>query len=51
MKASPKLAMTSLLQGEHLVEHASRRWQFGEEVRESTVFLVKDTDLKVNIDL
>lgn len=47
----PKLAMSSLLQGEHLVEHATRRVQVGEEVHESTVFMVKDTDTKGNIDL
>ncbi|MGL0947017.1 hypothetical protein [Vibrio vulnificus] len=47
----PKLAMNSLLQGEHLVEHASQRINIGEDTRESSVYLVKTTDVKGNIDL
>ncbi|MGR5130889.1 hypothetical protein [Vibrio alfacsensis] len=47
----PKLAISSLVQGEHLVEHAHRTVQFGNEVRDSSVFLVKNTDNKGNIDL
>ncbi|WP_047043889.1 hypothetical protein [Vibrio mexicanus] len=47
----PKLAMSSLIQGEHLVEHATRKVIIGDEVRESSVFLVKNTDTKGNIDL
>lgn len=47
----PKLAMSSLIQGEHLVEHATRKVIIGDQVRESSVFLVKNTDTKGNIDL
>ena len=47
----PKLAMSSLLQGEHLVEYATRTIKVGDDVRESSVYLVKDTDAKGNIDL
>ncbi|MDW2072447.1 hypothetical protein R8O04_18530 [Vibrio sp. 2094] len=47
----PKLAISSLVQGEHLVEHAHRTVQIGNEVRDSSVFLVKNTDSKGNIDL
>ncbi len=47
----PKMAMSSLIQGEHLVEHATRQIKIGEESRESKVFLVKNTDTKGNIDL
>ncbi|USD43344.1 hypothetical protein J4N42_22445 [Vibrio sp. SCSIO 43135] len=47
----PKLAMSSLLQGEHLVEYATRKLHIGDEVRQSSVYLVKDTDTKGNIDL
>ncbi|MCG9640185.1 hypothetical protein L1D22_09765 [Vibrio sp. Isolate34] len=47
----PKLAISSLVQGEHLVEHAHRTLQIGEEVRDSSVYMVKNTDSKGNIDL
>jgi len=47
----PKLAISSLVQGEHLVEHAHRTLQIGDEVRDSNVYLVKNTDTKGNIDL
>lgn len=47
----PKLAISSLVQGEHLVEHAHRTLEIGDEVRDSSVYLVKNTDTKGNIDL
>ncbi|PTO54789.1 hypothetical protein CWN94_09625 [Vibrio splendidus] len=47
----PKLAISSLVQGEHLVEHARRTLQVGDEIRDSSVYLVKNTDNKGNIDL
>jgi hypothetical protein len=47
----PKLAISSLVQGEHLVEHAHRTIQIGDNVRDSSVYLVKNTDNKGNIDL
>ncbi|HHF3023638.1 TPA: hypothetical protein ACPJ0Z_001874 [Vibrio diabolicus] len=47
----PKLAISSLVQGEHLVEHAHRSVKIGNDVRDSSVFLVKNTDSKGNIDL
>ncbi|WP_394131744.1 hypothetical protein [Shewanella maritima] len=47
----PKLAMSSLMQGEHLVEFATRKIEIGDDVKESHVYLVKDTDTKGNIDL
>ncbi|ROR23776.1 hypothetical protein FB440_10248 [Vibrio crassostreae] len=47
----PKLAISSLVQGEHLVEHAHRTIEIGEEVRGSSVYMVKNTDTKGNIDL
>ncbi|MEZ9322121.1 hypothetical protein AB4161_17440 [Vibrio sp. 10N.286.51.E5] len=47
----PKLAISSLVQGEHLVEHAHRTIQIGDEVRDSSVYLIKNTDSKGNIDL
>ncbi|WP_210472787.1 hypothetical protein [Vibrio crassostreae] len=47
----PKLAISSLVQGEHLVEHAHRTIEIGDEVRDSSVYLVKNTDTKGNIDL
>lgn len=50
-KDLPKLAMNSLIQGDHLVEHAYRKITLGDEVQESSVFLVKNTDEKGNIDL
>ncbi|MFA0424218.1 hypothetical protein AB4562_19700, partial [Vibrio sp. 10N.222.54.A1] len=33
----PKLAISSLVQGEHLVEHAHRTLQVGDQVRDSSV--------------
>nr|WP_225874343.1 hypothetical protein [Vibrio algicola] len=47
----PKLGLSSLSSGEHLVEHVFRQVKVGDEVRESRVFVVKDTDQKGNIDL
>lgn len=47
----PKLAMSSLMQGEHLVEYATRETIIGEDSRQSSVYLVKNTDTKGNIDL
>jgi len=47
----PKLAISSLVQGEHLVEHVHRTVQIGNDTRNSSVFLVKNTDSKGNIDL
>ncbi|MEZ8397561.1 hypothetical protein AB6D20_018250 [Vibrio splendidus] len=47
----PKLAISSLVQGEHLVEHARRTLQVGDEIRDSSVYLVKNTYSKGNIDL
>ncbi|MGC9461828.1 hypothetical protein, partial [Vibrio genomosp. F10] len=47
----PKLGLSSLVQGEHLVEHATRFVQVGDEVSELSVFLIKNTDTKGNIDL
>ncbi|MEH0741059.1 hypothetical protein H4F05_05990 [Vibrio cholerae] len=47
----PKLGLSSLTAGEHLVEHVTREVTLGDEVRQSRVFLVKDTDEKGNIDL
>lgn len=47
----PRLGLSSLTAGEHLVEHVERQITIGDEVRKSRVFLVKDTDTKGNIDL
>ncbi|MDE1263652.1 hypothetical protein [Vibrio aestuarianus] len=47
----PKLALSSLMQGDHLVEHAYRKVTIGEDVQESSVYLIKNTDTKGNIDL
>ncbi|MCL1142393.1 hypothetical protein [Shewanella gaetbuli] len=47
----PKLGMSSLLQGEHLVEHVSRSVTINDEVRQSEAYLVQNTDEKGNIDL
>lgn len=47
----PKLAMSSLTLGDHLVEHAHRVITIGDQVRDSSVFMVKNTDEKGNIDL
>lgn len=50
-KEFPKLAMSSLLQGDHFVEHIKRTLQIGDTYRESEAFLIKHTDDKGNIDL
>ena len=50
-KDLPKLAMSSLLQGEHFVEHVQRSIQIGDVKRESQAYLIKHTDQKGNIDL
>ncbi|GLS90232.1 hypothetical protein GCM10007916_12990 [Psychromonas marina] len=47
----PKLALSSLGQGEHLVEYAQNNVQVGDSVTNSNYFLVKKTDKKGNIDL
>lgn len=47
----PKLAISSLVQGEHLVEYTHRTIQLGDEIQDSSAFLVKNTDNKGNIDL
>lgn len=47
----PKFGMSSLAQGEHLVEHVHRRFVVGDQVTESSAYLVKNTDNKGNIDL
>ncbi|WP_153446672.1 hypothetical protein [Vibrio algicola] len=47
----PRLGLSSLTAGEHLVEHVERTITIGDQVRKSRVFLVKDTDEKGNIDL
>ncbi|WP_372075397.1 hypothetical protein [Vibrio amylolyticus] len=47
----PRLGLSSLTAGEHLVEHVERQITIGDQVRKSRVFLVKDTDEKGNIDL
>ncbi|MCL1045349.1 hypothetical protein L2737_08425 [Shewanella electrodiphila] len=47
----PKLGLSSLAQGEHLVEHVSRTTKVGDQERRSEVFLVQNTDEKGNIDL
>ncbi|MEI8673343.1 hypothetical protein P4S52_17330 [Vibrio sp. SA48] len=47
----PKLALSSLMQGDHLVEYAYRKVTIGEDVQESSVYLIKNTDTKGNIDL
>lgn len=47
----PKLGLSSLTSGEHLVEHVTRTVSIGGQSRESRVFLIKDTDEKGNIDL
>ncbi|WP_241901332.1 hypothetical protein [Vibrio sp. 10N.286.49.B3] len=47
----PKLGLSSLIQGEHLVEHVTRSIEVGDNVKHSEVFLVQDTDAKGNIDL
>ncbi|EGQ8172976.1 hypothetical protein ACRTC9_03615 [Vibrio vulnificus] len=47
----PKLGLSSLTAGEHLVEQSTRYIRIGDKERSSRVFLVKDTDNKGNIDL
>nr|WP_235868891.1 hypothetical protein [Vibrio superstes] len=47
----PKLGISSLEMGEHLVEQVDRTVYINDEVRNSSVFLVKSTDQKGNIDL
>ncbi|QLE84604.1 hypothetical protein FLM48_05555 [Shewanella sp. Scap07] len=47
----PKLGVSSLVQGEHLVEHVTRTVTYRDQVHQSTVYLVKNTDRKGNIDL
>ncbi|MBM7035314.1 hypothetical protein [Vibrio ulleungensis] len=47
----PKLGVSSLVQGEHLVEHIHRELSIGDKLHQSNVYLVKDTDAKGNIDL
>ncbi|MCL1065781.1 hypothetical protein L2735_03040 [Shewanella olleyana] len=47
----PKLGLSSLMQGEHLVEHVERTLTVGDDVRTSSVYLVQNTDEKGNIDL
>ncbi|MDR9831202.1 hypothetical protein RCJ22_37055 [Vibrio sp. FNV 38] len=47
----PKLGMSSLTQGEHLVEHVQRKLVLGDDISESSAYLVKNTDSKGNIDL
>lgn len=47
----PKLGLSSLSSGEHLVEYVTRTVSIGDQSRESRVFLIKDTDKKGNIDL
>lgn len=47
----PKLGVSSLMQGEHLVEHIQRQLTIGEKVSRSNVYLVKNTDENGNIDL
>ncbi|MFC1765336.1 hypothetical protein ACFL6U_25105 [Planctomycetota bacterium] len=47
----PKLGMSSLSQGENILEHAKRIFTFKGDVLTSEVFLVRSTDTKGNIDL
>ncbi|QIR14854.1 hypothetical protein [Shewanella aestuarii] len=47
----PKLGMSSMSQGENLVEHAFRSTEYEGEVKTSEIFLVQSTDTKGNIDL
>ncbi|PKF61568.1 hypothetical protein CW745_09575 [Psychromonas sp. psych-6C06] len=47
----PKLGVSSLVQGEHLVEHVQREIDVDGEKHLSQVFLIKKTDDKGNIDL
>ncbi|MCL1143385.1 porin family protein [Shewanella gaetbuli] len=47
----PKLGISSLTQGENLVEHMVRTVVEDGEVHKNEVFMVKTTDIKGNIDL
>ncbi|GEA51513.1 hypothetical protein VIN01S_23170 [Vibrio inusitatus NBRC 102082] len=47
----PKLGISSLDMGDHLVELVSRTVQIADETRETSVYLVKSTDQKGNVDL
>ncbi|MGR5268787.1 hypothetical protein ACPV5R_13635 [Vibrio astriarenae] len=47
----PKLGMSSLAQGEHLVEHVSRTLTIDGKTKQSAAYMVKNTDSKGNIDL
>lgn len=47
----PKFGMSSLSQGENLVEHASRVTEYEGKQTTSDIFLVQSTDTKGNIDL
>ncbi|PMH43747.1 hypothetical protein BCU68_12910 [Vibrio sp. 10N.286.49.B3] len=47
----PKLGLSSLSQGDHLVEHITRSIRIGDDVRDSEAFLIQSTDAKGNIDL
>jgi hypothetical protein len=47
----PRLGLSSLTQGEQLVEHVNRRIELAGNVRESEIFLIQNTDAKGNIDL
>ncbi|GIU12439.1 hypothetical protein TUM4261_25530 [Shewanella sp. c952] len=46
-----QLGLSSLSHGDQLVEHVQRRLQIGDEVTDSSVFLVQSTDSRGNIDL
>jgi hypothetical protein len=47
----PKLALNSLLLGEHIVEHVKRSVQIDQQISNSEVFLIQNTDDEGNIDL
>ncbi|MGR5219115.1 hypothetical protein ACPV4B_02645 [Vibrio parahaemolyticus] len=46
-----KLALSSMLQGDHVVEHALKKTTVNGKTKESEAFLVQTTDTKGNIDL
>jgi hypothetical protein len=50
-KYLPKLAISSMLQGDHVVEHARKTETLDGVVVENEVYLVQTTDTKGNIDL
>ncbi|WP_198150189.1 hypothetical protein [Agarivorans gilvus] len=50
-KELPKFGLSSLSQGDHIVEHVLKDVTVGEETSESSFFLVQSTDKKGNIDL